>query len=141
MRQLEHDNQSGVYSQIDRDYYSKVNYNDKKFGNPTFFIRDESGKFKRYPTDDYPRMDWYLVVAIEKCDKIKDNRQFINYELIGSYRLAIREGYNHQLDPNLKKEFDYPRNQNTILGVESYIALIKQRSDKEMKELENNLSE
>lgn len=78
-----------------------------------------------YEKADY---DWYIIVAIEKCDKIKEDRHLITRELILKYRWAIREGFNHMLDPNLKNRFDYPRNRNTVKGVKSYVELIQKKS-------------
>lgn len=94
---------------------------------------EEKITFKHQPKTfikhDY---DWYIIVAIEKADKVKTDRHLLTSELLLQYRWAIREGYNHQLDPNLENRFDYPRNQNTIKGIEGYIDLIKKRSDEEM---------
>jgi hypothetical protein len=72
--------------------------------------------------------DWYIIVAIEKCDLIKEDRHLITRELVLSYRWAIREGYNHQLDRSLQNAFDRPRNRNTIKGVKGYIELIEKKS-------------
>jgi hypothetical protein len=52
-----------------------------------------------------------------------------------SYRWAIREGYNHQLDKALQCQYDYPRNQNTVKGIQGYIDRIKKASDAEMKSI------
>lgn len=93
--------------------------------------------FKHGPSEpfEYGDYDWYIIVALEKADKLTADRHLLTQELIMRYRWAIREGYNHQLDPNLKKQYDYPRNQNTIKGILGYIAKIEKASDEEMEAL------
>ncbi|MEM1122938.1 MAG: hypothetical protein AAGJ18_21010 [Bacteroidota bacterium] len=73
--------------------------------------------------------DWYIVVALKKADKVKEDRHLLTRDLILSYRWAIREGFNHQLDKNLQNRYDYPRNRNTIKGIKGYVALIKKRDE------------
>ncbi len=68
--------------------------------------------------------DWYMNVALEKADKVKENRIKLTYSLLVQYRNAIREGYQHELDSSLKNRFDCPRNKNTISGIEKYIERI-----------------
>lgn len=87
---------------------------------------------KVYEKSDY---DWYIVVAIEKADKLKTDRHLLTSELLLKYRWAIREGYQHQLDSSLKNRYDYPRNQNTIKGILGYIERIKKASDEEMQNI------
>lgn len=82
-----------------------------------------------FPQHEY---DWYLTVALEKADKVSADRHLLTRELLLSYRWAIREGYNHQLDPSLKNRFDYPNNRNTIKGIQGYIDRIKRASDQEV---------
>lgn len=77
-----------------------------------------------YEKRDY---DWYMTVALEKSDLVKEDRHLLTHDLIIRYRDAIREGYNHQLDPNLKRAYDYPRNHNTIKGIYGYIERIKKQ--------------
>lgn len=79
------------------------------------------------------KYDWYLTVALEKSDKVTVDRNLLTRELLLGYRWAIREGYQHQLDPNLRNEYDYPRNQNTIAGIRGYIEKIKKISEIEYK--------
>lgn len=98
-------------------------------GEETITFKHDNQVFKKH---DY---DWYIVVALEKADKVTADRHLLTSELILQYRWAIREGYNHQLDPHLKNRYDYPRNRNTIQGIQSYIDLIKKKSDEEMKSL------
>ena len=50
-------------------------------------------------------------------------------ELILGYRWAIRESYNHQLDSALRNQYDYPRNQNTVKGIQGYIDRIQKASN------------
>ena len=81
------------------------------------------------------KYDWYMSVALEKSDKVKKDRHLLTADLLISYRWAIREGYNHQLDQALKRQYDAPRNKNTVQGIKSYISLIQKRSDAEMKSI------
>ncbi|TPG44346.1 hypothetical protein [Flavobacterium pectinovorum] len=83
-----------------------------------------------YEKEDY---DWYMSVALEKVDKVTQNRHLLTAELILRYRWAIREGYNHELDKNLKNKYDHPRNQNTVSAIQAYIKRIENASDAEMK--------
>lgn len=102
------------------------------------FTNEETITFKRfskpelevYQQHDY---DWYMSIALEKSDKVKEDRHLLTADLLISYRWAIREGYNHQLDSNLRNRYDEPRNQNTIKGIKGYIAEIQKASDEEMK--------
>lgn len=77
--------------------------------------------------------DWYMSVALDKIDKVKEDRQLLTSDLILSYRWAIREGFNHQLDPALQNQYDYPRNRNTVKGIQGYIDRIKKASDDQMQ--------
>lgn len=79
--------------------------------------------------------DWYMTVALEKVDKVTQDRHLITSELILGYRWAIREGYNHQLDTALRNQYDYPRNQNTVKGIQGYVDRIKKASDAEMRSM------
>ena len=98
---------------------------------------EETITFK-FPTEsvfEKREYDWYITVALEKVDKVTVDRHLLTAELILSYRWAIREGYNHQLDSALKRQYDYPRNGNTIKGIQGYIDRIRKASDAEMAEL------
>jgi len=77
--------------------------------------------------------DWYIIVALEKADKVKSDRHLLTRELILEYRWAIREGFRHGLDPDLKCKFDHPRNQNTIKGIQGYINRITKLSGQPLK--------
>lgn len=90
----------------------------------TITFKNGGGTFEQH---DY---DWYIQVAIEKADKVKEDRHLLTRELILGYRWAIREGYNHQLDPALRNQYDYPRNHNTIKGIQGYIDRIKKLTNK-----------
>lgn len=79
--------------------------------------------------------DWYMTVALEKVDKVTQDRHLLTAELILGYRWAIREGYNHQLDSALRNRYDYPRNQNTVKGIKGYVERIKKASDAEMRSM------
>ncbi|MDR6844492.1 hypothetical protein [Flavobacterium granuli] len=85
-----------------------------------------------YQKEEY---DWYMTVALEKVDKVTQDRHLLTSELILGYRWAIREGYNHELDSALKNKYDYPRNQNTVKGIQGYIDRIKRASDAEMESM------
>ncbi|MDR3026034.1 hypothetical protein [Chryseobacterium sp.] len=74
-------------------------------------------RIRVYEKADY---DWYMTVALEKTDKVTVDRHLLTAELIISYRNAIREGYQHQLDSNLRNTYDFPRNRNTINGIIGY---------------------
>lgn len=99
----------------------------------TFKLFDKP-EFEVYEQREY---DWYMSVALEKSDKVKVDRQLLTAELLISYRMAIREGYNHHLDPNLINRYDEPRNQNTINGIKKYITKIDKASEEEMKDIDN----
>lgn len=104
-----------------------------------FYIRESEDRFSKeeiitfkfpepstFPKYDY---DWYIIVALEKADKVEVDRHLLTRELLLGYRWAIREGYQHQLDGNLRNAWDYPRNQNTIKGIQGYIDKIKKKSE------------
>lgn len=94
------------------------------------FKRFSKPELEVYEKKDY---DWYMSIALEKSDRVKRDRHLLTADLIISYRHAIREGYNHQLDKNLRQRYDEPRNRNTITGIKGYIAKIQNASDEEMK--------
>lgn len=79
--------------------------------------------------------DWYMAVALEKSDLVKEDRHLLTHDLLVFYRWAIREGFNHQLDPLLRNPYEYPRNRNTVKGIQGYIDRIKKASDAEMEEI------
>ena len=79
--------------------------------------------------------DWYMTVALEKVDKVTQDRHLLTSELILGYRWAIREGFNHQLDSALQNQYDYPSNRNTVKGIQGYIDRIKKASDAEMRSI------
>ena len=79
-----------------------------------------------YEKADY---DWYMTVALEKVDKVTQDRHLLTADLILGYRWAIREGYGHQLDTNLQNPYDYPRNRNTVKGIAGYIKKIEDKQE------------
>ena len=87
-------------------------------GTITFF-NPERTEFRKH---DY---DWYIIVALAKADQVIEDRHLLTRDLILGYRWAIREGYNHELDPAMKRKYDHPRNRNTIEGIKGYIEKIK----------------
>ena len=58
-----------------------------------------------------------MTVALAKVDKVTKDRHLLTAELILDYSWAIREGYNHELDRNLRNRYDNPRNRNTVEGI------------------------
>lgn len=74
-----------------------------------------------------------MSVALEKSDKVTEDRHLLTADLLISYRNAIREGYNHQLDPNLRNRYDEPRNRNTVQGIKNYIDKIQKLSMQSLK--------
>lgn len=96
------------------------------------FTNEETITFKLPEPAVYekPDYDWYMTVALEKSDKVVDDRHLLTKELLVGYRNAIREGYNHDLDPALQCAYDYPRNRNTVKGIQGYIDKIKKAQSK-----------
>jgi len=111
---MEHKKEKDFYTQVWKSFGSKES---------TIHFKYEPYEFE---VADY---DWYVIVALEKADKVTIDRHLLTSKLVLQYRTAIREGYNHMLDPNLKNRYDYPRNRNTIQGIKSYIELIQKRSE------------
>lgn len=81
--------------------------------------------------------DWYMAVALEKSDLVTADRHLLTFDLLVGYRWAIREGFNHQLDPQLRDPYAHPRNRNTVKGITDYISRIKAASDAELAWLRN----
>ena len=87
------------------------------------FTFKETITFKQ-PTEkvyEKPEYDWYMTVALEKSDLVKEDRHLLTADLLIEYRHAIREGFQHQLDSALRNAYDYPRNRNTVKGIQGYI--------------------
>lgn len=97
------------------------------------FSKEEVITFKHPTPSSFQKADydWYIIVALEKADKVTSNRSQLTRELLLSYRWAIREGYQHQLDPAIRNPYDQPRNKNTIEGIKGYIEKIQKASEKE----------
>lgn len=129
-RKLPYDINRSVFIQHDYDFYSTVYYADNH-SEPVFYLKNNStGEFERL---SYGRS--YMVVALEKLQKLSpEEKARIDKELVNNFWWAIREGFNHMLDPNLKREYDTPRIQNTLKAVKSYIDKIVAASKKEMEE-------
>jgi hypothetical protein len=104
------------------------------------FTNNERITFKQPELKVYEKheYDWYMTVALEKSDLVKSDRHLLTYELLVSYRWAIREGYNHGLDSNLRTAYAHPRNQNTVKGIQKYIDRITKASKEEMEAIMNN---
>lgn len=98
------------------------------------FTNKETITFKHPKVVVYKKAeyDWYMTVALEKVDKVAQDRHLLTSELIIGYRWAIREGFNHQLDSALQNQYDYPRNRNTVKGIQSYIKRISNASTTQM---------
>jgi hypothetical protein len=103
------------------------------------FTNEETITFKLPKPYVYekPEYDWYMAVALEKSDLVTKDRHLLTSDLLIEYRWAIREGYNHGLDSALQRHYDYPRNRNTVKGIQGYINKIKKASDDEMKAMGN----
>jgi hypothetical protein len=95
------------------------------------FTNAETITFKQPEPKVYQKhdSDWYMQVALEKSDLVKEDRHLLTYDLLVSYRNAIREGYNHTHDPFLRNPYDFPRNRNTINGIRGYIAKIEKAEE------------
>lgn len=103
------------------------------------FTNNETITFKQQEVAVYQKheSDWYMTIALEKSDLVKEDRHLLTYKLLVDYRWAIREGFNHELDKSLKNPYSYPRNRNTVKGIQDYIARIVKASEAEMKSLNN----
>ena len=128
-RKLCYDPDRKVFIQHDYDFYSTVYYTDNH-SEPVFYLKNNStGEFERL---SYGRS--YMVVALGKLHKLSpEEKAQIDKDLVNNFWWAIREGYNHMLDPNLKREYDTPRIKNTINAVRLYIDKIVKSSKEEMK--------
>jgi ribosomal protein S17E len=83
--------------------------------------------------------DWYMIVAIEKADKVKKDRHLLTGKLIIAYKHAIRVAYNHNLDKSLAQKWWHPSNKDTISGIQGYIDQIKQKMEAQEKQFEDEL--
>lgn len=130
-RVLEHPEGSEVFIQHDFDFYSVCYYKEKS-NEPVFFLKDpETNGFNRL-INGY----WYMVTALEKLRKIPvHERPLITKELVNRFWYAIREGYNHRLDPNLRRQYDTPRIQNNIKAVQAYIKRIADKEEERMRQI------
>lgn len=95
----------------------------------TFLIDDRVYKKLEY--------DWYMIVAIEKADKVKKDRHLLTGKLIIAYKHAIRVAYNHNLDKSLAQKWWHPKNKDTITGIQGYIDIIKQKMEEQQKQFED----
>lgn len=96
----------------------------------TFKIPEE----RVYKQHDY---DWYMTVALGKVDNVVKDRHLLTAEVIIGYRNAIREGFNHMLDPHLRNRYDYPRNRNTVQGIIKYTeGIFKKQAEQHKKMME-----
>ncbi|WP_394749502.1 hypothetical protein [Spongiimicrobium salis] len=100
-----------ILNEHETDFYKRIQY----WNGTAKYIFPDGKVYEKY------RSDWYFAVAVEKANKVKEDRHLLTYDLIVRYRHAIREGFGHQLDPNLRNEYDHPRNRNTIKGIRGYI--------------------
>lgn len=99
----------------------------------TEFTNKETITFKHPTPQVYEKADydWYITVVLEKANEVKVGRHLLTAQLLLKYRWAIREGYQQQLDPNLRRQYDRPRNKNTIAGIQGYIAGIEKKSNQQ----------
>ena len=71
-----------------------------------------------------------MVTVLEKFQKFPPEEiRLIDKKLVYDFWWAIREGYNHMLDPALKQAYDCPRIQNTVKAVQAYVKRICERSE------------
>lgn len=98
------------------------------------FTLEEVITFKQPQPTIYKKhsSDWYMQIALEKSDLVTADRHLLTAELLISYRWAIREGFNHQLDPQLRDPYAHPRNRNTVKGISDYVSRIRAASDAEL---------
>lgn len=106
------------------DFFHRTQYTN---GTSKYEFKNEKGETKTYEADGW---DWYIHVAIEKCKKLKEDRDQLTFELIMAYRSAIREAYQHDLDPAVRCKWDHPRNRNNIKGIKSFIQKIESKQPK-----------
>jgi hypothetical protein len=94
-------------------------------------LQPEKGRlirFKHEPREyQAQQYDWYMLVALEKAELVKTDRHLLTSSLLIGYRHAIREAYNHDLEGPMK-QWQHPRNQNSIEGIRSYIKRIGEKS-------------
>lgn len=131
-RSLKHPEGKTPVMQHDFDFYSAVYYSLSPI-EPVFFLKDpQTGKFNQLQYGQ-----WYMSTALEKLQKIPANeKDLITEDLVNGFWYAIREGYNHGLDPNLIKRYDTPRIRNTIKAVQSYIKRIEAKESEWKKQFE-----
>lgn len=108
-----------IIVQLDYDFCSSVWLKEEEY--PKYFIFNADGT---HILHERSYNDWYIIVAITKLDKVKENRHLITPDLVLSYRAAIREAFNHLIDSAIRNPYDEPRNRNTIEGVKGYIKRI-----------------
>lgn len=83
------------------------------------------------PIDQFPPYyflkadDWYMIVAIEKGNKVKKQRELLTAYLFYSYAFAIEKAFSNNLDSNLRQKWDLPSNTDTIYGIKKYINKIE----------------
>lgn len=125
-RKLPHEPGKEVFIQHDYDFYSCVYYKEDKTDEPIFFLKNQqTGEFERLPYTH-----WYMVTAFEKLRKLPpDEIRLIDKTLVNDFWYAIREGYNHMLDPALRSPYDCPRIRNTLNAVRAYIKRIAEKSN------------
>lgn len=110
-------------STVDKDFYKKHTDDILTGESIITFKHPEPSEFAQL------KYDWYILVALEKADQVVQDRHLLTKSLLLQYRWAIREAYQHQLDPTMTSAWSHPRNRNTIKGIQSYIDNIKKKSE------------
>lgn len=125
-RALPHEEGKEVFIQHDFDFYSCVYYKEDNPDEPVFFLKNQqTGVFERL---HYTY--WYMITVFEKLRKFPPEEiQQVDQKLVYDFWWAVREGYNHRLDPNLKQSYDCPRIRNTVKAVRAYVKRICEKSE------------
>lgn len=129
---LPHEPGKEIFIQHDFDFYSCVYYKEDKTDEPVFFLKNQqTGEFEQL---HYTH--WYMVTVFEKLRQFPASEiQLIDQKLVNDFWWAVREGYNHMLDPALRNPYDCPRIRNTIKAVQAYVKRICERSEARDKEI------
>lgn len=125
-RKLPYEPDKKVLIQYDFDFYSCVWYEGENMETPVYFLKNQqTGEFEKLI---YTR--WYMSIALEKLSRLDASEKLlITKELVYGFWYAIREGYNHMLDPALRNPYDCPRIRNTLSAVRAYIKRIADKNN------------
>lgn len=119
---------------FERKYDFCIRRSENRFtGEETITFLHDNKTYPKY------KQDWYMIVAIEKADKVKTNRHLLTGKLLIAYRHAIREAYNHDLDKSMHQQWAHPSNQNTIAGIQGFIDRINKKKEEQEKQFRDEL--